>query len=253
MASPSRQERALSFGTVADEYERGRPGYAHEAIEWVLGDRPLEVLDVGAGTGKLTRALVSAGHGVTAVEPLASMRAILEESTPQARTLAGTAEQLPLPDASVDAVLVGSAFHWFDSDRALAEFARVMRGPGLLGLLGNTFDTSVPWVGRLRGLLGPPPADRPGHWPARESLEAIFADVKDREFPHSQSIDRARLRDLALSRSNIAVLPDEDREIELARLERLWDGDGELAGRSDVTLPWLTRVRRCAGLRHRAG
>ena len=114
VAPASRQQRASSFARVADEYERGRPGYPREAIEWLLGYEPLDVLDLGAGTGKLTSALLAAGHRVLAVEPLAEMRAILTSSLPDAQALAGTAEALPLADASVDAVTVGSAFHWFD-------------------------------------------------------------------------------------------------------------------------------------------
>src|SRR5271165_4764136 len=106
-AAASRAQRASSFARVADEYERGRPGYPREAIEWLLGADALEVLDLGAGTGKLTGALLDAGHRVIAVEPLAEMRAILTSTLPAARALAGTAERLPLQDASVDAVTVG--------------------------------------------------------------------------------------------------------------------------------------------------
>jgi SAM-dependent methyltransferase len=176
------------------------------------------------------------------------MRAQLQVSCPKARALRGTAEQLPLPDGSVDAVVVGSAFHWFDGERALVEFARVLRGPQILGLFGNTFDVSLPWVGRLRDLLRPA-TERSGHrWPDPAALQALWADVQEREFPQAQTLDRARLRDLALSRSNIAVLSAEQRETELARLGRLWDTDPELAGRTEVSLPWLTRARRCSGL-----
>src|ERR1700690_250709 len=136
----TRSQRARSFGRVAAEYERGRPGYPPEAIEWLLGDPPLEVLDLGAGTGKLTQALLAAGHRVSAVEPLDEMRAILSSQLPAARALAGSAEQLPLADASMDAVAVGSAFHWFDEGAALAEISRVLRPAGVLGHLGDSFD-----------------------------------------------------------------------------------------------------------------
>jgi SAM-dependent methyltransferase len=125
--TPGKSERARSFARVATEYERGRPGYPRAAIEWLLGVEPLEVLDLGAGTGKLTAALLEAGHRVIAVEPLAEMREILTARQPRARALAGSAERLPLEDASVDAVTVGAAFHWFDQDLALAEIARVRR------------------------------------------------------------------------------------------------------------------------------
>jgi SAM-dependent methyltransferase len=246
---PSRAERARSFGRVAGEYERGRPGYPPEAIAWLLGSRPLEVLDLGAGTGKLTQALLAAGHRVTAVEPLDEMRAILSSQLPEARTLAGTAEQLPLAHASVDAVAVGSAFHWFDEGAALAEISRVLRGAGVLGLLGNAFDVSSPWVARVREILGPPAIERPGHWPSVVDLRERFAEVEDREFPHEQRIDRAGLRDLASSRSALALMDDDQRAAVLDDLDRLWEQEPELLGRSDVLLPWRTRVRRCRGRR----
>jgi SAM-dependent methyltransferase len=241
----SRGERAGSFGRVAGEYERGRPGYPRAAIDWLLGERPLEVLDVGAGTGKLTAALAGAGHRVIAVEPLPEMRAILAAGLPEVRTLAGSAEALPLPDACVDAVAVGSAFHWFDRARALGEIKRVLRGPGVLGLLGNSFDTSSPWAARVREILGPPALQRPGHWPSVEQLEDDFAVVEDREFPHVQVLDRASLRDLAVSRSSLAVLSEAERERVLETLDRLWLEQPELAGAASAPMPWLARVRRC--------
>ncbi len=278
--SASRAERAGAFARVADEYDRGRPGYPHAAIDWLLGSDALEVLDLGAGTGKLTAALLAAGHRVTAVEPLAQMREILAAALPRAHVLAGTAEALPLASASVDAVTVGAAFHWFDQRVALAEIVRVLRPPGVLGLLGNAFGTSPPWVARVREILGPPAVQRPGHWPSAEELARLFADVEDREFPHEQSVDRASLRDLARSRSSVAVMPEDEREALLARLDRLWDEEPELhtlgtphtgahpeghtpcggappagaqarrqaGGRAHALMPWRARVRRCRGL-----
>ncbi|HTU79579.1 MAG TPA: class I SAM-dependent methyltransferase [Solirubrobacteraceae bacterium] len=245
----SRAERASSFARVAREYERGRPGYPRAAIDWLLGEDPLEVLDVGAGTGKLTEALLDAGHRVIAVEPLAQMRAILAARLPRASALEGTAEALPLADASVDAVTVGAAFHWFDQAAALAEIRRVLRAPGVLGLLGNGFDTTLAWVARVREILGQPALGRPGHWPELEDLERCFEQVEDREFPHEQRLDRASLRDLASSRSSLAILPEGQREVVLARLDRLWRQDPQLGGRSEVLMPWLARVRRCRRLR----
>ena len=245
---PTRAERARSFARVAGEYERGRPGYPPGAVAWLLGARPLEVLDLGAGTGKLTAALLDAGHRVTAVEPLAEMREVLARGQPRARTLEGTAEQLPLADASVDAVAVGAAFHWFDHAAALQEVARVLRPGGVLGLIGNGFDASVRWVAKLREILGTPPLRRPGHWPSAELLGAYFEHVEDREFAHRQRIDRGGLRDLASSRSSLAVLPASERERVLTRLDSLWELEPALSGRREVTLPWRANVRRCKPL-----
>jgi ubiquinone/menaquinone biosynthesis C-methylase UbiE len=248
-AARSSAHPASSFARVAEEYERGRPGYPGEAIQWLLGHGPLDVLDLGAGTGKLTAALLEAGHRVIAVEPLAEMRAILTATLPQAQALEGTAERLPLDDASVDAVAVGAAFHWFDHEAAQAEIARVLRAPSVLGLLGNGFDISTPWVARVREILGPPALERPGHWPSGEELGRRFAEVEEREFPHQQRIDRAGLRDLAVSRSRIAMMSTSERESVLAELDRLWESEPELSGRTEAMLPWRTRVRRCRRLR----
>ncbi|HLM84732.1 MAG TPA: class I SAM-dependent methyltransferase [Solirubrobacteraceae bacterium] len=237
--------RASSFANVAQEYERGRPGYPREAVDWLLGDSPLEVLDIGAGTGKLTAVLLDAGHRVTALEPLAQMRAILTQRLPQARALEGSAEELPLADASVDAIAVGAAFHWFDQRAALLEIVRVLRPAGVLALLGNGFDVSLRWVAALREILGPPALQRPGHWPSFEDLREHFAQVEDREFAHEQHIDRASLRDLASSRSSLAVMPHAQREAMLTRVDLLWEREPELIGHSETTLPWHAHVRRC--------
>lgn len=250
-----KNERARSFARVAGEYERGRPNYPRQAIEWLLplegrcAGEPLEVLDLGAGTGKLTSALLDAGHRVIAVEPLAQMRAILTSGLPAAHVLDGSAEEIPLADASVDAVLVGAAFHWFSQREALAEIVRVLRTPGVLGLLGNAFDISLPWVARVREILGPPAIERPGHWPSAEALAEDFVEIEDREFPHKQSIGPAGLRDLASSRSSLAIMQEAERQDVLARLDRLWELEPELVGREHVLMPWCTHVRRCRQLR----
>lgn len=246
-----RERRARSFGSVVAEYQRGRPSYPRAAIEWVLGEQPLTVLDLGAGTGKLSAAVLAGGHAVIAVEPLAEMREVLQETLPQVRTLAGRAESLPLPAAGVDAVVAGAAFHWFEQGPALEEIERVLRAPGILGLLGNAFDTSLPWAAELRGILGPPAIERPRHWPAAETLRNHFAEVEDRRFPHSQLIDRGRLRDLALSRSSLAIQDPAARELTLDRVDELWERHPELAGRREAELRWVARVRRCRTLSRR--
>src|SRR5262245_56573976 len=141
--------RARSFGAHAADYAEHRPAYPADGIRWALGAsrRPVEdVLDLAAGTGKLTAGLLPLAASVTAVEPDDGMRALLESQFPQVTTMAGTAEEIPLPSASVDAVVVGQAFHWFDRDRALDEIARVLRPGGGLGALWNGEDDSVEWV-----------------------------------------------------------------------------------------------------------
>jgi SAM-dependent methyltransferase len=157
--------RARSFGAVARAYADHRPGYPDAALDWVLGvvsgesrhraTRHSRVLDLGAGTGKLTEALARRpGTEVTAVEPDPEMLAELRVRVPGARALGGTAEDIPLPDESVDAVLVGQAFHWFDREPALGEIARVLRPGGVLGVLANRDDLDVEWVAGYYDSIG---------------------------------------------------------------------------------------------------
>lgn len=240
-----RTTRAASFAGVADAYDRGRPGYAGAAIEWLLGPRPLRVADIGAGTGKLTAALVRAGHQVVAVEPLDEMRAVLRRRVPAAVALPGRAEAVPLPDGSVDAVVAGAAFHWFERDLALREIERILAGPQILGLLGNGFDTSIEWVARLREAIGPARLGRPGHWPEPDELAIRFADVDVREFEHAHEVTLALLLDLARSRSGLAVLDDAERGAVFAAIERLWR---EQVGAERADLPYRTRVMRARRL-----
>ena len=153
-------ERARSFDGAAAEYEQHRPDYPAEALRWVaatLGLGPgARVLDLGAGTGKLARGLVALGFDVVAVEPGLPMREQLERALPEVETLAGSAEEIPLPNASVDAVTVGQAYHWFDQPRALPELHRVLRAGGGVALLWNWWDARDPLQAALTDLLGFP-------------------------------------------------------------------------------------------------
>jgi SAM-dependent methyltransferase len=160
-------ERARSFETVAADYERHRPEYPAEALRWAaerLGLEPgARVLDVGAGTGKLTRGLVALGLDAVAVEPGAPMLEQLRLAVPEAEALDGTAESIPLADASVAAAFAGQAYHWFDRDLALPELHRVIRAGGGLALLWNWWDERDPLQHELGGLIG-----YAGHGPFRE-------------------------------------------------------------------------------------
>jgi SAM-dependent methyltransferase len=151
-------ERARSFETVAAEYERHRPEYPEEALRWVSERLGLgagsRVLDVGAGTGKLTRGLVALGLDVVAVEPGAPMLEQLRTAVPEAEPLEGSAESIPLPDASVDAAFAGQAYHWFDRERALPELHRAIRPGGGLVLLWNWWDERDPLQRELGSIVG---------------------------------------------------------------------------------------------------
>src|SRR3954451_14874070 len=147
--------RATSFGAVATAYDAGRPTFPADAVVWVLGaGRGMQVLDLGAGTGKLAAVAAELGHDVIAVDPSPEMLEVCRRRS-RIDTMVGAAESIPLAHASVDAVIVGQAFHWFDHARALPEIARVLRPNGVLGLLWNNYDTVVPWVRRLhRAMIG---------------------------------------------------------------------------------------------------
>jgi SAM-dependent methyltransferase len=162
-----RSARSRSFETVAAEYERHRPGYPEDALRWAADQLGLEagarVVDVGAGTGKLTRGLVALGFSVVAVEPGGPMVAQLREAVPEAEAQVGPAESIPLPDASVDGGFAGQAFHWFDPERALPELHRIIRPGGGLALLWNWWDERDPLQAELGVLIG-----YAGHHPYRD-------------------------------------------------------------------------------------
>lgn len=235
--------RARSFDGVADAYRRARPTYTPAVVAWVLEIAPgRRVVDLAAGTGKLTQVLVSEGTDVVAVEPLDRMRAALEETVPGVRALAGTAEQIPLPDAAADAVFVAQAFHWFDAPRALDEIARVLVPGGAVGLLSNVRDDRVAWVAELTRALGGAGdvlrgsrdlADEPSRHPR-------FAGVERREFPNPERFDRARLVEWARSTSSIATLAPAERDAALDRIGRLADEHPDLRGRQRFTMPYVT-------------
>ena len=224
-----RDEASRGFGQGAAAYERGRPGYPAEAIEWLVAELRLEagrsVLDVGAGTGKLTRELVSRGANVVAVEPVAQMRAVLEQAVPAARAVDGTAEALPVVDGSVDAIVVGSAFHWFDGTAAGSEFHRVLRPGGRLALVWNRRRREEPLQAAISTIIEPyrgrTPSAYRGEWRAPVVAGGLFASVAEREVPFEQLLDADGLVDRVVSTSFIAALPDSEREQVRGRIRAL--------------------------------
>jgi SAM-dependent methyltransferase len=222
------RSEARGFDLAADTYERARPEYPPEAVAWLAERLELgpgrTVVDLAAGTGKLTRALVATGAHVVAIEPLDEMRRVLQQAVPEAEALDGTAEQLPLADGSADAVTVASAFHWFDVPRALVEIARVLRPEGGLGLVRNRRDTRAPIQQELDALLHPygislarvRDVDLEEHFPA-----ARFGPLEGTEFPFEQRFDADGLVDRIASISYVALLPDDERATLLEQVRAL--------------------------------
>jgi SAM-dependent methyltransferase len=230
---------AIGFAAAAAEYERGRPGYPAAALE-ALGIAPgLSVVDLAAGTGKLTRLLLAAGAAVTAVEPVAAMRAALPAGV---RALEGTAEKIPLPDAAVELVTVAQAFHWFDGDAALAEIHRVLRPGGRLALVWNRRVEEDPVNQAIEELVAPYRADAPTHrhdeWRPAFERTTLFGPLREQSFPNEQVLDDNGLADRVGSISFIASLPDAERARVLAAAR-------ELAGGGQVTIPYRTEMQVC--------
>jgi len=237
-----RRKQAASFGRVADVYERSRPGYPEAAVVWLAGSTPADVVDLGAGTGKLTRSLAALGHRVTAVEPLDEMLAQLRASLPQVQTLTGGAEAIPLPDTSADVVTCAQAFHWFDHERALVEIARVLRPGGRLALVWNMRDESEVWIEELSdAIVGRTGLDRGASEPIERS--GLYGPVERAVFEHAQEVDRMTMRELVLSRSYCAILPEEERTPILDRVERIFD---EHARAGVLRVPYRTECFRAA-------
>ena len=210
----SSQARSLSFGSEAAAYERGRPSYPPDAIDWLLPPGARDVLDLGAGTGKLTTRLVERGLDVIAVDPIAEMLEMLRKSLPETPALLGTAEEIPLADNSVDAVLVAQAWHWFNPARAIPELARVLRPGGRLGLVWNTRDERLGW--------------------------APFTDVQRHQVEWTNYLTPQALIDLVASRSYCITSPTQVRTKTLDQVRELLATHPALANAGGLSLPYVT-------------
>lgn len=240
MTNQADRKRATSFAGVADAYERSRPGYPDDAVRWLVGTTPCDVVDLAAGTGKLTRSLVALGHRVTAVEPLEAMLDQLRATLPDAAVAVGKAESIPLPDASTDVVTVAQAFHWFDREPALAEIARVLRPGGRVALVWNARDDREPWVAKLSARIS---SESSSDWGLDRFLAANphFGPAEHATFAFVQHLDRSGLRDLVASRSYCAVMGEDERAVVLDTVDALFE---EHAEDGTIALPYLTECFR---------
>ncbi|MYT74004.1 MULTISPECIES: class I SAM-dependent methyltransferase [unclassified Streptomyces] len=246
---------ASSFGAAADAYAEHRPDYARAAVSWALASAPgPRVLDLGAGTGKLTATLLALGADVVAVEPGAAMLSELRRTLPDVRALPGSAEAIGLPDASVDAVLAGNAMHWFDMAVAGPEIARVLAPGGVLAGLWNVMDDDVDWVSGLARVSGSAvvgPRDTPASWRAetaamhlpKTGTPALFGSPEQEVFPHGQARTAASLVATLATRAGVLVMPEPEREAALARIRAFLASRPETC-EGEFTLPMLTGVLR---------
>ncbi|WP_457101596.1 class I SAM-dependent methyltransferase [Microbacterium sp. P5_E9] len=245
-----REEMALSFGSQASRYEVGRPDYPVEAVEWMLqpvhhDGRALRAADAGAGTGKLTRVVAGLGAEVIAIDPDPAMLAELRSHVPGVPTFVGSAERMPLPDASLDAVLYGQAWHWVDVPSASAEAGRVLRSGGVLGLVWNIRDDSVPWVARLTAAM---------HGSHAEEMLAgdgvrvddPFDGLEERSWSWSRTLGRGAFLDMVSSRSYVISAGESERARILAAVGELFDSQRRVdeTGVEVVDLPYRTRAYR---------
>lgn len=243
LSDDDRRRLGATFGSVAELYDRVRPGYAPAAVDWVLPPTAARVLDLAAGTGKLTADLVARGLDVVAVEPDPAMLARLTARLSTVAAHVGTAEHTGLPDQDVDAVLIAAALHWFERPAADREIGRVLRPGGVVGVFANRRDTSVPWMRELNELL----ATRLGHRPrSPRSIELatfdpqLFTAPERAEFPNPQVVDADGLADVIATRSYVIALPESERTALLDEVRRLARTHPDLAGQETFELPYFT-------------
>ncbi len=239
----------LGFGTVAQTYDHIRPSYPQSAIDWVfvgLGDS-LDVIDVGAGTGKLTAQLLAPGRRVHAIEPDPNMLRVLTKKLPTVTGHLGTGEALPLAASSADVVTVAQAFHWMDEERSMTEFARILRPGGRVALLWNDRDSQrAEWneilTRKLQSLGENTTAHRSAGLVPEQPLG--FDPVEGLTVPWVQDITPEGLLDLVRSRSYVIALSASRREAFLDEVRELLETHPQLAGRASFPLPYLTSVFR---------
>lgn len=242
MSTDDRDERAASFDRAAAVYQATRPSYPDDAVRWSVPADARDVLDLAAGTGKLTERLVALGWHVVAVEPSDAMRAELTAVLPAVEARPGTAERTGLPDASVDAVTIAQAWHWVDPPLASAEIARVLRPGGQVAALWNVRDQETDWVARWTEIVH-----------RGDDLETSYRDPElgDRftepehaTFHWTQRLRAADLRTLAASRSHLILLPPDDRDALLDEIDRLVATHPDLRDREWIEVPYRTECYR---------
>jgi SAM-dependent methyltransferase len=242
VSTDDRDERAASFDRAAAIYQATRPGYPDEAVRWSVPPEARDVLDLAAGTGKLTERLVGLGWHVVAVEPSDAMRAELTAALPAVEAVAGTAERTGLPDACVDAVTIAQAWHWVDPPAASAEIARVLRPGGQVAAIWNVRDQEVDWVARWTEIVHRGDALETSY--RDPELGQAFTEPEHATFDWTQRLRAADLRTLAASRSHLILLPPDERDALLDEIDRLTASHPDLRGREWIEIPYRTECYR---------
>jgi SAM-dependent methyltransferase len=238
--TPDHAAQASSFGPAAGLYERARPSYPEEALDWLLPAGRPRVVDLGAGTGKLTRRIRGRGLEVTAVDPSEGMLSQLRGAVPGVPTHVGTAEKIPLPDGAADVVLVAQAWHWVDPVRAVPEVARVLSPGGRLGLVWNLRDERADWVRRLGEIIGT------AEHGLQEEIGPPFGPAETARFSWTQTLGPESLIDLVSSRSTVILMASVERAALLNEVRRLMVTHPDLVGRTEFRLPYVTECTRAA-------
>ena len=231
-SDPATVRSARSFGAAASVYHQARPGYPVEAIAWLVGDAA-RVLDLGAGTGKLTEALVALDRDVIAVDPVEEMLEELEVAVPGVPRILGTAEDIPIEDDSVDAVVAGQAWHWFQPERAVAEIARVLKPGGVLGLVWNSRDTSADWL-REAGEIMHERHDASATFEGYVKIGPPFGEIEEHTVEWSERMSRERFLDLVRSRSHFITASASEQASTIASLETLLRTHPDVAGAEEL-------------------
>jgi len=245
MTSPGFEDRRLSFGAAAAAYAAHRPTYPVEALRWVLeaAARPVrEVADVGAGTGAFSGVLVGLGLDVTAFEPDAGMLDQLAAAQPDVRGVLAHAEHLPIDDGSVDAVTAAQAWHWFDKPAAAAEFVRVVRPGGVIGLFWNVRDDRVPWMDALSDLVDGEDSMRATRSDAVAEIAAVHPGVERGDFPHTVAMTPEAVVGLVATFSYVRLRTDADDVY--AAVRTLLATHPDTAGRDVVEVPYVCAAYR---------
>jgi len=240
--------RRLTFGAHADEYERARPEWPEAAARWLVPKGADLVVELGAGTGKLTRAVAALGVRVVAVEPDRRMLAVLRGLGLEG--VEGSAEAIPFADGVADAVVAGSSLHWFELELALPEIARVLRPDGRFGFGWNHRDDRHPAIARMTEAVYAAQAPRRGprwrsrDWPAELAASGLFRDVEHALFEHVHELPREALRDHLLSYSGVAALAEDERRRVLAGVAAALDSDDSVSSGGRLRLPFVVTAYR---------